>query len=84
LERHHAYAKWLRRERTRAKPRADESKNFSSMTSSSGSVEAYEHFFFEKLSVLKGVQEINSIVALSEIKLTTELPLNIRTKELIL
>lgn len=49
-----------------------------------GSVEAYEHFFFEKLSVLKGVQEINSIVALSEIKLTTELPLNIRTKDIIL
>jgi Lrp/AsnC family transcriptional regulator len=46
------------------------------------SVDAYEHFFFEKLSALKGVQEINSLVALSEIKLTTELPLSTRIKEL--
>ncbi len=36
---------------------------------------AYEHFFFEKLSRVPGVQEINSMVALSEIKSTTELPL---------
>jgi Lrp/AsnC family transcriptional regulator len=38
-------------------------------------IEAYEKFFFEKLSQVPGVQEINSAVALSEIKTTTELPL---------
>ncbi|MCP1623832.1 Lrp/AsnC family transcriptional regulator [Pseudomonas nitroreducens] len=38
-------------------------------------VEAYERFFFERLSQVPGVQEINSIVALSEIKSTTTLPL---------
>ena len=38
-------------------------------------IEAYERFFFDKLSHLPGVQEINSIVALSEIKATTALPL---------
>lgn len=38
-------------------------------------VEAYERFFFDHLSQLPGVQEINSIIALSEIKSTTELPL---------
>ncbi|AXB78816.1 Lrp/AsnC family transcriptional regulator [Novosphingobium sp. P6W] len=38
-------------------------------------IEAYERFFFEKLSQLSGVQEINSTVALSEIKSTTQLPL---------
>jgi Lrp/AsnC family transcriptional regulator len=38
-------------------------------------IEAYERFFFEKLSRIPGVQEINSIVALSEIKSTTALPL---------
>lgn len=37
-------------------------------------IEAYERFFFEKLSRLPGVQEINSTVALSEIKWTTALP----------
>lgn len=37
-------------------------------------VEAYERFFFDKLSKLKGVQEINSVVALSEVKVTTALP----------
>jgi Lrp/AsnC family transcriptional regulator len=37
-------------------------------------IEAYERFFFEKLSQLPGVQEINSTVALSEIKSTTALP----------
>lgn len=40
-------------------------------------IEAYERFFFDKLSRVPGVQEINSMVALSEIKSTTELPLNI-------
>lgn len=38
-------------------------------------VEAYERFFFERLSRLPGVQEINSTVALSEIKVSTALPL---------
>ena len=38
-------------------------------------IEAYERFFFEKLSQLPGVQEINSTVALSEIKSTTALPI---------
>lgn len=37
-------------------------------------IEAYERFFFEHLSKLPGVQEINSTVALSEIKSTLELP----------
>jgi DNA-binding Lrp family transcriptional regulator len=36
---------------------------------------AYEHFFFNKLLVLPGVQEVNSVVSLSEIKSTTVLPL---------
>jgi len=39
-------------------------------------IESYERFFFDKLSQVSGVQEINSMVALSEIKSTTELPLN--------
>ena len=38
-------------------------------------IEAYERFFFERLSKLPGVQEINSTVALSEIKSTPELPI---------
>ncbi len=38
-------------------------------------IEAYERFFFEKLSQLPGLQETNSSVALSEIKSTTALPL---------
>lgn len=38
-------------------------------------VEAYERFFFEKLSRVSGVQEVNSTIALSEIKATTALPL---------
>lgn len=39
-------------------------------------IEAYERFFFERLSKLAGIQEINSTVALSEIKSTSELPLD--------
>lgn len=39
-------------------------------------IEAYERFFFDKLSQVPGIQEVNSTVALSEIKSTTELPLN--------
>lgn len=38
-------------------------------------IDAYERFFFDRLSKLPGVQEINSTVALSEIKSTNELPL---------
>src|SRR3546814_15026853 len=36
-------------------------------------IDAYESFFFDQLSKLPGVQEINSTVALSEIKAKTEL-----------
>lgn len=39
-------------------------------------IDAYEKFFFDKLSKLPGIQEITSTVALSEIKSTIELPLN--------
>ena len=38
-------------------------------------IEAYERFFFDQLSQLPGVQEVNSTVALSEIKATTALPI---------
>ena len=38
-------------------------------------IDAYEKFFFEKLSRVPGVQEINSMVALSEIKSTSVLPI---------
>lgn len=38
-------------------------------------IEAYERFFFDKLSQVPGIQEINSTVALSEIKSTVALPL---------
>jgi hypothetical protein len=38
-------------------------------------IETYERFFFEHLSQLPGVQEINSTVALSEIKSSIALPL---------
>jgi Lrp/AsnC family transcriptional regulator len=38
-------------------------------------IETYERFFFERLSQVSGVQEINSIVALSEIKSTNILPI---------
>ncbi|WP_454887456.1 Lrp/AsnC family transcriptional regulator [Sphingomonas oryzagri] len=40
-------------------------------------IEAYERFFFEKLSRVPGVQEVTSMVALSEIKSTTALPLDL-------
>jgi Lrp/AsnC family transcriptional regulator len=39
-------------------------------------IEAYERFFFDRLSQLPGVQEVNSTVALSEIKATTALPVD--------
>ena len=38
-------------------------------------INAYERFFFDQLSRSPGIQEINSMVALSEIKSTTALPL---------
>lgn len=38
-------------------------------------INAYERFFFDQLSRVAGIQEINSMVALSEIKSTTALPL---------
>lgn len=38
-------------------------------------IDAYERFFFDKLSRLPGIQEITSTVALSEIKSTSELPI---------
>lgn len=37
-------------------------------------IDAYEKFFFEKLSAVPGIQEITSSIALSEIKHTSELP----------
>ena len=37
-------------------------------------IEAYERFFFDSLSKLSGVQEINSTVALSQIKASSALP----------
>ena len=40
-------------------------------------IETYERFFFERLSKVPGVQEVTSMVALSEIKATTALPLDI-------
>ena len=39
-------------------------------------IEAYERFFFNRLSQLPGVQEVNSTIALSEIKSTTSLPVH--------
>ena len=38
-------------------------------------IEDYERFFFDQLSQLPGIHEINSTVALSEIKSTTALPI---------
>jgi Lrp/AsnC family transcriptional regulator len=38
-------------------------------------IHAYERFFFNHLSKLPGIQEINSTVALSELKSTTALPI---------
>jgi Lrp/AsnC family transcriptional regulator len=37
-------------------------------------MQAYEKFFFEKLSNLSGVQEVNSVVSLAENKYTTAVP----------
>ncbi|MEE4164183.1 MAG: Lrp/AsnC family transcriptional regulator [Woeseiaceae bacterium] len=38
-------------------------------------IKAYEQFFFEKLSQLPGIQEVNSSIVLSETKHTSVLPL---------
>lgn len=38
-------------------------------------IDAYERFFFDRLSKLPGIQEITSTVALSDIKSSTELPI---------
>jgi Lrp/AsnC family transcriptional regulator len=38
-------------------------------------IKSYEQFFFEKLSQLPGIQEVNSSIALSEIKHSTVLPI---------
>jgi len=38
-------------------------------------IQAYERFFFDKLSQIPGVQEVTSSMALSEIKHSTVLPL---------
>lgn len=38
-------------------------------------IESYERLFFEKFSQLPGVREINSMIAVSSVKETTELPL---------
>ena len=43
-------------------------------------IESYERFFFEKLSQVPGVQEVHSMVALSEIKSTTALPLDLEDR----
>ena len=40
-------------------------------------VHAYERFFFERLSRLPMVQEVNTMIALSQIKATTVLPLEL-------
>lgn len=38
-------------------------------------IKAYERFFFEKLSQLPGIQEVNSSIVLSEAKHTSVLPM---------
>lgn len=38
-------------------------------------IESYERLFFEEFSQLPGVREINSMIAVSSVKETTELPL---------
>ena len=37
-------------------------------------IKAYEQFFFEKLSQLPGIQEVNSSIVMSDIKHSTALP----------
>ena len=38
-------------------------------------IKAYEQFFFEKLSQLPGIQEVNSSIVLSDVKHTNVLPI---------
>ncbi len=38
-------------------------------------IKAYERFFFEKLSQLDGIQEVNSSIVLTDVKHTTVLPI---------
>jgi Lrp/AsnC family transcriptional regulator len=38
-------------------------------------MDAYQKFFFDKLSLLPNIREVNSFVAVTEIKATTALPL---------
>lgn len=38
-------------------------------------IKAYEQFFFEKLSQLPGIQEVNSSIVLSDVKHTSVLPI---------
>nr|WP_233582195.1 Lrp/AsnC family transcriptional regulator [Asaia sp. W19] len=38
-------------------------------------IESYEQFFLKRLALIPGIQEVNSMVALSEIKHTLELPI---------
>ena len=38
-------------------------------------IKAYERFFFDKLSQLPGIQEVNSSIVLSDTKHTTALPI---------
>ncbi|NVN43326.1 Lrp/AsnC family transcriptional regulator [Asaia siamensis] len=38
-------------------------------------IESYEQFFLKRLASVPGIQEVNSMVALSEIKHTLELPI---------
>ena len=38
-------------------------------------IKAYEMFFFEKLSQLPGIQEVNSSIVMSDVKHTTVLPI---------
>ncbi|HEY1077555.1 MAG TPA: Lrp/AsnC family transcriptional regulator [Fontimonas sp.] len=40
-------------------------------------MESYERFFFEKLSPLPMVQEVNTMIALTQIKGSTALPMNL-------
>lgn len=40
-------------------------------------VESYEKLYRDHLSLLPGIQELNSSVAMSEVKYTTELPLHL-------
>ena len=40
-------------------------------------IQSYERFFFETLSQLPGVQEVHSNIAMSQMKSTTQLPLDL-------